>query len=281
MHKLPPYLEQAIDLHVHSSPDVDPRRFDDIDLARHAAEARMAALLIKSHQSSTVERAWLVSKVVPEIRVYGGLVLNHTVGGFNPHAVRLALRLGAREIWMPTRSARNHLRHHGADAAELASGLTVTDQNGRLLPVVEEILRLIAQAGCILGTGHLASEEATVLIRRARELGVKAILVTHPEWSATYYPVDLQRELAGPDLFFERCFVSTTGICGFTPFEVIEEAIATVGVASTVLASDLGQPVNPAPVEGLAQYAARLRSVGFSPDDIRRMMVDNPARLLG
>src|SRR6266478_10035360 len=112
----PDFLEGAVDLHVHSSPDVDPRRFDDIELAREAVRAGMSALLIKSHQNSTVERASLVSKIVPEIRVYGGLVLNDTVGGLNPAAVRLALRMGAKEIWMPTRSARNHRKAYGESA---------------------------------------------------------------------------------------------------------------------------------------------------------------------
>src|SRR5439155_7550153 len=104
---IPDFLEGAVDLHVHSSPDIDPRRFDDIDLAREAARAGLGAVLIKSHQNSTVERAWLVSKVVPGIQVFGGLVLNETVGGLNPSAVRLALALGAKQIWMPTRPARN------------------------------------------------------------------------------------------------------------------------------------------------------------------------------
>lgn len=277
MTRLPGYLEQAVDLHVHSAPDVDQRRFDDIELARHAAEAGMGGLLIKSHQNSTVERAYLVSKVVTGIRVRGGLVLNQTVGGLNPHAVRLAVRLGAREIWMPTRSARNHLRHHGVDGG----GLSVLDEEGRLLPEVEEILGEIAASGCSLGTGHLSPEEAEVLIGRAREVGVNCIVVTHPEWSVTFYTIEQQRRLAGPDLYFERCFVSTTEICGFTPFETIAEAIAAVGPESTVLASDLGQVVNPAPVEGLMLYAERLRATGFSEGEIRRMMVDNPAGLLG
>lgn len=78
---VPDFLEGAVDLHVHSAPDVDQRRFNDIELAREAADAGMGAILIKSHQNSTVERAWLVSQIVPEIRVYGGLVLNETVGG--------------------------------------------------------------------------------------------------------------------------------------------------------------------------------------------------------
>jgi hypothetical protein len=32
--RLPDFLEGAVDLHVHSSPDIDERKFDDISLAR-------------------------------------------------------------------------------------------------------------------------------------------------------------------------------------------------------------------------------------------------------
>ena len=69
---IPDFLEGAADLHVHSSPDVDPRRFDDIELAQEASRAGMSALVIKSHHNSTVERASLVSRIVPEIQVFGG-----------------------------------------------------------------------------------------------------------------------------------------------------------------------------------------------------------------
>lgn len=276
MTALPDYLEGAVDVHVHSAPDIDPRRFDDIDLARAAARAGMGAILIKSHQSSTVERAYLVSKVVPEIRVFGGLVLNETVGGFNPAAVRLALALGAKQIWMPTRSARNHRRHHGEPG-----GLSVLDADGRLLPVVREILGCVAEAECILGTGHLSPEEAAVLIEYARNAGVQKILVTHPEWRPTFYPLDLQQRLAaGGGVLFERCFVSTTHRCGHVPFDTIERAIEAVGAHATVLSTDLGQPDTPPPVEGLRQYAARLVSSGFSAEKVRLMMRTNPARLL-
>jgi hypothetical protein len=260
-----------------SSPDVDPRRYDDLDLAREAARAGMGALLIKSHQASTVERAYLVSRMVTGVRVFGGLVLNETVGGLNPAAVRLALELGARQIWMPTRSARHHRRHHGQ-----SGGISVLGPGGDLSTAAEEILALLAAGECILGTGHLSPEESVVLIRRARQLGVRKILITHPEWGGTFYPVELQRELAsGDDLFFERCFVSTTHRCGFVPFAAITSAIAELGPESTVVSTDLGQPDTPAPVEGLRLYAEKLRAEGFRPEQIRQMMRDNPARLLG
>jgi hypothetical protein len=170
----------------------------------------MGAILIKSHQNSTVERAFLVSQIVPEIRVYGGLVLNETVGGLNPAAVRLAISLGAKQIWMPTRSAANHCRHHG-----LSGGISVLDPNGRLILEVEEILKEMAHSRCILGTGHLSPEESSVLIAHASSLGIQKLLVTHPEWAPTYYSVEAQKELSSQgNLFFERCFVSTTHRCG-------------------------------------------------------------------
>jgi len=269
-------LEGAIDTHVHSRPDIDPRRFDDIDLAREAIKAGMGGLLLKSHQASTVERAWLTAKVVPGISVFGGLVLNETVGGFNPAAVRLALQLGAKEIWMPTRSARNHRQHLG-----LEGGLSVQGSDGELLPAVEEIVRAIGQTGCVLGTGHLSPDEAIFLIERARAAGVRRVLVTHPEWSATFYTIEQQRQLAeAGDVFFERCYVSMTHRCGFTPFSTIERAIAAVGPGSTVLASDLGQPDTPPPAEGLRLYAEQLRGAGFTPEQLYRMMVTNQRELL-
>ncbi|MHB1958376.1 MAG: DUF6282 family protein [Acidobacteriaceae bacterium] len=273
---LPDYLESAIDLHVHSAPDVDARRFDDLDLAREAQRAGMGAILIKSHQNSTVERAWLVAKVVSDIQVFGGLVLNDTIGGLNVEAVRLAIAMGAKEIWMPTRSALNHRKHHGQDG-----GICILDASGGLVPEATAILQAMAQSDCILGTGHLSPIESSVLIHWARRWGVRKVLVTHPEWPPTFYSIEEQKELAHlGHVWFERCFVSTTHLCGCVPFQAIEQAIVEIGVETTVLSTDLGQPQTPPPAEGLALYAARLRSSGFSQEQIRQMMCTNPGRLL-
>ena len=276
MNHLPDYLEGAVDLHVHSAPDVDRRRFNDLELAQAARKAGMGAVLIKSHQNSTVERASLVSQCIPGIRVYGGLVLNETVGGLNLAAVQLALQLGARQIWMPTRSARNHRQYHAQQG-----GITILDDEGQLLPVVEEILRAISQSSCILGTGHLSPEETSALVDAATRLNIHKILVTHPEWGPTYHSIEAQINLSRRgNVFFERCFVSTTHLCGCVPFETIERAIAETGVAHTVLSTDLGQPETPPPADGFRLYAERLRSTGFSVDQIRTMMQANPERLL-
>jgi len=56
--------------------------------------------------------------------------------------------------------------------------------------------------------------------------------------------------------------------------------IREVGFESTILATDLGQPDNPYPVEGLEQFVERMRGEGFSPSEIERMTAANPAVVL-
>ena len=179
---------------------------------------------------------------------------------------------------MPTRSARNHRRFYGTGD----DGITIFDANGCISPAVNRILDMIAPSECVLGTGHLSPEESVALIQRASERGVRRILVTHPEWEGTFFPLELQRRLvAEAGVLFERCYVSTTHRCGFTPMKTIADAIAETGVENTLLSTDLGQPDTPPPVEGLRLFAEQLRSFGFSVDDLRRMTAEIPCALLG
>jgi hypothetical protein len=177
---------------------------------------------------------------------------------------------------MPTRSAVNHRKHHSQ-----AGGITILDREGQLLPDAASIVDLVCDAQCILGTGHLSPDEVFVLADYVSRKRGATLLVTHPEWFATYYPIELQKKLAAyGNVMFERCYVSTTHRCGHTPFATIENAIGDIGVDTTVLSTDLGQPDTPPPVEGLRLYAERLRATGFSSDDLRRMMQANPHALL-
>lgn len=268
-------LTGAIDLHLHTAPDVVPRKLDDVEAARQAAARGMRAILLKSHAALTAGRAELVERLVPNIRVFGGLALNDAVGGLNPAAVEAALKLGAVEIWMPTLSAMGDPRSHRSP------GLSVLDGDG-LKPAVEEILRLIAEHNAILGTGHLSTAEILLLVPAARAAGVRKILITHPEHPPVEMPILQQEELRDRyDVVFERCLISTTLGSGSMPFEELAAIIRRVGPATTVAATDFGQPNNMSPVDGLAEFIAQLLAAGFSKAEVDRMVCGNPARLLG
>jgi uncharacterized protein DUF6282 len=266
-------LSGFVDLHVHAGPDVRPRLLDDLEVARQAAEAGMAGVLLKSHVTLTADRAAIAQKVVVGIRVVGALALNREVGGLNPAAVEVALKLGAVEVWLPTFSARGKAAQPG--------GIAVLDESGALLPVVREILALVRDGGAILGTGHLTLREISLVVREARGMGLRKLLVTHPENEKIVgMPVEMQRDLAEEGAMFERCYVSTLEPGSRTTVADIAGQIKAVGPRSTVISTDLGQASNPAPVEGLRAYAGSLLAAGLTPDELRLVAAENPARLI-
>jgi len=267
-------LHSTIDFHLHAAPDVRPRKLDDFEAARQAAARGMRAIVLKSHVTLTADRAALAEKAVPGVRVFGGLALNAPVGGFNPAAVETALRMGAAQIWMPTESAA------AEPHPKPAPGLTILDGAG-VKPEVLEILRLIAEHNAILGTGHLSPAESAQLVPAAHAAGVRKILITHPEHPPVEMPPLMQEELRDRyRVMFERCLISTELGHGRLPFAALAAVIRRLGCASTIIATDFGQPENPYPVDGLAQYIAHLLAEGFSQAEIAMMSQANPARLL-
>lgn len=263
-------------MHVHSAPDVVPRLLDDIELVEQATKAGMRALVLKNHHCSTCSRAYLLNRIQGKVRLYGGVVLNDSVGGLNPMAVETAIKMGGEMIWMPTVSAANHRRFFGG-----RGGLTILSGT-RLRPEVRKILGLISDANKILATGHLSPSESTVLIEEALSLGVRRISVTHPEWGVTAMPVKMQLKLAKSGaVAFERCLISAEAKALHTvPFETIVKQMRAVGVASTIIATDFGLPNTMAPVDAFRSYLTRLQKAGFTYDEIKAMAQDNPAKLL-
>ena len=74
-------VRSAYDLHVHVGPDVMTRRIDDVTLAERFLELGLSGFALKSHYTSTAERAQVVERAVAGIDVVGTLTLNAAVGG--------------------------------------------------------------------------------------------------------------------------------------------------------------------------------------------------------
>jgi len=278
-------LDGAIDLHVHTAPDVYDRSVDDDEQVRQAASAGMRAVLLKSHHTLTADRGALAAKDVP-IPIFGGLALNHTVGGLNPVAVETAIAFGARQIWMPTIHAKHCLETaepemFRAEARKGRVGITAIDEEGRLRPETRQILEQIRDADIALGTGHLAPDESLALLGAARDLGLKRMLVTHPLMSFTRFTTDQMKAAAdlGAKLEFDYLSCSPKWHHAVAP-DVTADAIRTVGAEHCVMATDGGQTFNPPPVRMLQQFAESLRAHGIPAEELRTMMCENPAWIL-
>lgn len=287
----------AVDYHVHVSPDVVDRRIDDLELARRCLETGLAGFGLKSHYTSTAERARVVAAAVPGVTVLGTITLNAAVGGLNPLAVEIAAREGARIVWFPTVSAVNEQHEVTAGrpagnvpvwvALELslredgvgAEPVRVVDGHGRLTGDAERVLDVVARRGLVLCTGHLARDEIFAVVAAASKHGVSDIVVTHPEFPSQSLEPSEQIELADMGALMERVF--TTAYTGKATWARVFEATRAVGVERTVWATDLGQLKNPPVEDGLALMADAFLEAGFSEDDVRTMAVTNTRRLAG
>ncbi len=287
----------AVDVHVHIAPDVVERRIDDVGLARRFEELGLAGFVLKSHYTSTAERAAVVRGVVPGIAALGAIVLNRAIGGVNPLAVELAAREGARTVWMPTVDSlneREHLARSGPGAnlpvwarleAELRDQgigiepVPVLDGDGQVLPEVRAVLGVVAAHGMVVATGHVGRDEVFAVVDAAVEEGVQHIVVTHPDYPAQNFTVEEQLELADRGALIERCFTTPyTGKCSWDDWLAGTRA---VGAERTLLSTDLGQVQNPPVEDGLPLMAERLLGAGFSESEVRTMAVDNTRRVAG
>jgi hypothetical protein len=278
----------ATDLHCHPYPDLFPRLADDVGVAQFASERGLRAFVIKCHHESSVSRAYHVQKQFPELRVFGGIVLNHAVGGINPAAADAALRLGAKEVWMPTVDAAHHAEAHGgtgaydaqASGASARPGISVADDEGNLRPETLEVLELIAEHNAILGTCHLSPREITQLVEEARRRGVQKILVTHPFFKVPNLDIDTLRHLVGLGATPEFGYCTVSPMWNYASLKKVAEAVLALGAQHCVLVSDTGQRHNPMPAEGLRLFAQGLFENGVPEEDIYTMIQKNPMELL-
>jgi len=284
-------LQGAIDLHQHAAPSLFERVTDDVGLAAEARARGMRGVLLKAHEQDTTGRAALVRRQVSGIEAYGGIVLNHHTGGLNPAAVDNSIKLGARMVWMPTLSAQHHIDHFGGshfgkamkgrtETRTPARGIGVLDEAGVLVPAAREILDLIADAGICLSTGHLSPREIMALVREARRAGVTRILVTHPDLTLTGLTVEDQKALAAEGAVLEKDIIVMMPAWQSLSLEQMTKSIREIGPQHCVLATDFGQLHHPMPPEGLRMFVQMLLEQGIGPDEVRTMIVDNPARLL-
>jgi Family of unknown function (DUF6282) len=289
----PPKVSPAagvVDMHAHSHPDVFGRNMDDIDLAQLAKARGMRGLVLKNHISETASRAALVMKVVPGVEVFGGIVLNKAVGGINPDAVEWMHRIyGSRGkvVWLPTFESDKHVKTLSKPDAV---GLTVAP-NGQVSPEMEAILKIIARENLVLATGHVHPEEIIAVVKKARELGVKNIVITHGLTNVPGLSMEQAKQVAEMGAVIEIWFLQFLAgpnaplafLTHWTQVNAkhVAQAVKEMGAERVLVSTDLGQSSNMVHPDGVEAAIAAMKKEGISDADIDTMMRKNPARLLG
>ena len=279
-------LQGAFDLQVHLAPDALPRALDAIDMALACRRLGMGGFLAKDHLTVTSDRAVLVEKAVPGVKVFGAVVLNHSVGGLNPQAAAAACALGARMVFLPTFCAEHDIRSGGSIKGAYAAfvppqgppGIRVLRADGSLDSAIDPILEIVRDAGAVLGTGHVSPAESLAVVQRARVVGVRRVVVTHVNNPIAAMTPAQQLQAAALGAVIEHSYLPC--LRG-APVADVARDIREVGAARCILSTDLGQQGHPVPTEGLARFIEALLQAGVGAGDIASMVVHIPRRLMG
>ena len=284
-------LDGAVDLHVHSGPSPFPRRLNHVEASYDAARINMRAILIKSHHHNTVMDLLAMEEQLKDAPspAYGGVALNSEVGGVNPSAVAVAIQMGGRAVWGPTVSAAQHIKAHSHDDGFPTAGSNLEEKeesiwasDGNVSAEAVRVTQLVAEAGIMLTGGHLDAESQKAFFATAKENGVTRLLLHHPDFIVDVPETDIEELLSyGAFVEHEMSMYHPDVIAPGFPITQLVDWIQKIGPERTVIDSDLGQKINPLPVDGYIYVIQHLLDHGISATDIRQMICRNTAFLLG
>ena len=293
-----------VDMHVHVGPELLPRRYSPAALAREARHEGIGVVM-KNHFQPTTGWASMLAAEDDCVPLVGSVVLNLACGGIDEHGVRAALSGWKRDVttrdpdgtrfvvWMPTVCAEGHLRVMGrydlppnwgvkeehSRYFEEGDGLSIVDCGGHPIAGLARVFKAVADLDLVLASGHLDRDETKLFARLANEAGLRRVVLTHPLFQATELEPDELKDLwRDYGAYSELAFVNMA--MDKLTARQYADVIRAVGPEGCILSSDLGQPFSPTVGEGWRQYIGLLRGEGISEDDIVRMAVINPRRLL-
>ena len=165
----------------------------------------------------------------------------------------------------------------GNEAARPNRPFVPVSREGKLLPEVIEVLRIMAKYKLALATGHSTAAEHLMLTREARKAGITRIILTHPSGVMS---LDQMKEAAADGAYVELVYHSLLG-GGRRAIDSYAKTIQAIGAGHCILSSDLGQADSPVPTAGWKTYLDVLKKAGVTDVEIEMMARRNPARLLG
>lgn len=283
-----PDLSGVIESHVHADPDVRARCIDQVTLTQQCRLNGYRAIMYKCHDFATADNAYILRQTAPGIEVFGGIVLNKNNGDkVNVHAAKMATQITGglcRCIWMPTYQSDYDMKKKNA------AGVPVLDSSGKVLPEVVQIMEICGKENIIFATGHSSPAESVVLIKKAREVGLKKAVVTHSTQEPWFLSLDQAKEVLDNGGYLEHSVLpyykgENAALAHYRSARqtTMKDFMAyiTLDPKHQFINTDLGQAGNIHPIDGMRSFIQGLRKEGLSGADIDLVSRKVPAYLLG
>src|SRR5581483_11908475 len=155
-------------------------------------------------------------------------------------------------------------------------------EHRRVLPVVQDILRIIAANDLVLASGHYPYEDTAILVEEARRIGVNRIEIIHPAHIHSKHTIEemkLQAERGA------KLMLSGLGAMAFPLHEsgplYAARIVKEVGAENLLYGSDFGQLQNFPHVVANRWMIKLLLAYGCSKEEIRTVFQVTGCKLLG
>ena len=283
-------LHGCIDIHAHGGSEPFDRICLETDLVKDYMQAQAKALVIKTWYTPSASRnAMLMEhmKMLEEteglkpLKLFGGITLNNSVGGLNPNAVERCLKYpGFKYVWLPMVDSYFHRKLVYDDRT--GGGIHILDENGKVVPQLKEIFRIVADNDLILASGHYPYKETSVVFEEAKKFGVKRLEVVHPAHIHSKTTIPQMKEYAKEGV---NLMLSGLGTLCFPLHETgpvyAAQMIKEVGADHFVYGSDFGQIHNPHHIVGTRWMIQILLAYGVTKEEITKIFKTNPSKHLG
>jgi len=195
------------------------------------------------------------------------------------HAISLH-KVGGLEMWWDP--AANSSQHSEPLPWELALkyGYYSLDERGKLKPLIEELIRIVADSGLALFFGHATHAEIFAYAELLDKLNCKRGVVDHPFSPFIDLSIEQMRQLAALGVTLNFTYDELSPLLGVDPLRMYE-AIRAVGVDHVTLSSDVGDPLLPNSVEAMRQIRNYMAAFGLNAQELDAVCIDNPARIVG
>lgn len=291
-------LNGVYDLHIHTGPSVAKRLLDAGEMMKNAQAAGYKGYLVKDHYAPSAHGCNIVEHNIGDgsCRCYSSIVLNNCVGGLNVLALDVAYNMGTRVVYMPTVSSLLHIEDHkgrkflgsgNMTTTDLEKPIYLLDGDGKIIPECVEILKYTAEKqDLVLCTGHVSWQEIDALIPTALELGVKRIVVNHPNFTIMA-PHDVVARWSKWGAWIEMTACEFGAVVfdndnKFSPIALFNQyEAAGVDMEQCFITTDFGQSISPEPVEGMFKFLNLIHDqLGYGTDVLDRMTKTIPAYLM-
>ncbi|TGE34342.1 DUF6282 family protein [Desulfosporosinus sp. Sb-LF] len=298
----------SIELHTHGAPTAWLEgRSNYYDTAISCSEQKMKAVVFKDQDTPTNMMAGVLQRSLDAlaadkakrgeeftpVQVFGGIVLDKSIGGMNLQAVKKALSIGrCKEIWLPANDSA-HLQEVFGDETK---GYRVSDMSGTLTPEMIGVLEILHDYNtnstgerCCLATCHVSNEEKYDVSKYVKQRGMNVGVVhDHITQELTLNSVEEALELIDLGSYVEICSNSVVPWSAMTNWivaydytiELTKRLIKERGPEHILLVTDAGLPGYDE-VPALRVLIETLLKNGISEADLNVMCKDAPAALIG